>query len=106
MDSSLQREGTNAQSVVKKPANLAWSHQATKRDLKQLRKDKKERKRKWLKSQSEVSPQAESEARKTSEVGQHDLDEFAREERMAKKVRRGRITQAAFDDEFQTLHGE
>jgi ATP-dependent RNA helicase DDX55/SPB4 len=98
------KEAARARRKDNKSANAAWSNQAVRKDVKQLRKEKKERKRKWLNSQGQTgdavvkSPAAESDGDDNDE-----WDELAREERMAKKVRRGDVSQRAFDEEFADL---
>lgn len=84
-------------------ANAAWSKQTTRQEEREKRKDKKDRKRKWLKSQQEAAPS--SIPNSSANVGdvEDDWDDLAREEKMAKKLKKGGITQASFDEEFVDL---
>jgi ATP-dependent RNA helicase DDX55/SPB4 len=99
-----------ARRAEKKKLNLAWSHQVGRKEEKSLRKEKKDRKKKWLKTHEEHEGQGISEepdlkrARAESQgETDNDWDELAREERMAKRVRRGEVTQRVFDQEFADL---
>lgn len=84
-----------------------------KREEKDKRRDKKERKRKWLKSQPMDGPATGGEqglkrartplADDSEGDDGDDWAELAREERMAKKVRRGDVTQRVFDEQFADL---
>ena len=75
-----------------------------KRDVRKL---KKERKRQWLKTQSAGSstPTGRKKADHDDgeDEGENDWEELAREEKIAKKVRRGQATQKEFDDAFWGL---
>lgn len=74
-----------------------------------MRKLKRERKRQWLKTQ--VASSSTTQAGKKTDEGDGDgedesngdWEELAREERMAKKVRRGQVTQKEFDQAFGGL---
>ena len=79
----------------KQKANSAWSKHTDRKEEKTLRKEKRIRKRKWLKSAEEIVPSTSN-----HEEDQDDWQELAREERMAKKVKKGEIGQHAFDAEF------
>jgi ATP-dependent RNA helicase DDX55/SPB4 len=87
---------------VKKKVNTAWSKQAERKDERELRREKKNRKRKWLKANGETSTVGAKELpQKDSDAGdEDDWEDLAREERMAKKLKRGEIDQDAFDAEF------
>ncbi|KAJ7460915.1 DEAD-domain-containing protein [Mycena galericulata] len=98
-----EREKRRAARAEKQKANLAWSDKVVKREEKERRKDQKNRKRKWLKTQATTAVPAKQ------EHGEHgdqvpdegdDWEELAREERMAKKMRKGDVSQKAFDAEF------
>ncbi|KAG6861591.1 hypothetical protein C0995_014498 [Termitomyces sp. Mi166 len=95
----------------KKNTNAAWSAQMQRREAKELRKEKRLRKKKWLQSQVQAEaasglPNGSSLKRgredeeSVSSDGGDDWDELAREERMAKKVKKGVVDQKAFDTEF------
>lgn len=59
---------------------------------KQDRRTKKERKKEYLKRKSEQVDKEDDDV--------DDWDELAAEERMAKKVRKGKVNQKEFDDMF------
>ncbi|KAG6884714.1 hypothetical protein C0993_008782 [Termitomyces sp. T159_Od127] len=99
----------------KKKANSAWSAQIQKKEAKELRQEKRLRKKKWLQSQAQSQatsglPGGNSlkrgrEGKETTSSDDDDddadaWDELAREERMAKKVKKGVINQKVFDAEF------
>ncbi|KAH8117380.1 DEAD-domain-containing protein [Phellopilus nigrolimitatus] len=87
--------------------NTAWSEKFGRKTEKEKRKEKKERKREWLKTQQQG---AESEnnrqvirMKRTKTGSDDDGDDWeglAREERMAKKVKKGVLNGKAFDEEF------
>ncbi|KAG6831605.1 hypothetical protein H0H92_009078 [Tricholoma furcatifolium] len=94
----------------KKKANAAWSAQVQRKEDRELRKEKKARKKKWLRTQAQTAtsastPSEERSLKRSREDNEdwesdEDWDELAREERMAKKVKKGAIKQVAFDAEF------
>lgn len=94
----------------KQKVNAPWSHKTTKKEEKDRR---KERKKKWTKNQTAESQNTEfkrkrdvSEADETFDDGGDggdDWDDLAREERLAKKVKKGHLSQDAFDEEFALL---
>lgn len=92
-----------------KKTNAAWSDRLSKKEEKEKRREKSKKKKKWLK---EHQPPTEGEATEPgtkrargADEGSEDGDwaELAREERMAKKVKRGGVSQATFDAEFGDL---
>ncbi|KAH9934702.1 P-loop containing nucleoside triphosphate hydrolase protein [Fomitopsis serialis] len=92
----------------KKKANAAWSSKVVKQDEKLKRKEKKGKKREWLKLNQPEPEVGEKRQRgesvsEGSDAGADDWDELAREERMAKKVKKGVVSQDAFDGEFGEL---
>jgi ATP-dependent RNA helicase DDX55/SPB4 len=105
---SAENEKNKVERLAKKKANVAWSTQALKKETRDKRKDKKVKKKQWLKSQPSQPPSPGSEIpqKRGLEVDDEDEDneddwaELAREERMAKKVRKGEVTQLEFDAEF------
>jgi ATP-dependent RNA helicase DDX55/SPB4 len=102
----IQKDGVNTKMhSVKRLPNMSWSAQAAKKDTKQMRKEKKDRKRKWLKSQDQSTANANALLEKKPVVKgvDEEWDELAKEERMAKKVRRGDLSQEDFDKEFDDL---
>ncbi|KAJ8472381.1 hypothetical protein ONZ45_g16672 [Pleurotus djamor] len=99
-----QRKPSRAQ---KKKKNEAWSSQVTKKEEKDKRKEKRQRKKKWLQTHAQAQlpgegPIDSTKKRSASESDEESDDwaEIAKEERMVKKLKRGNITQAAFDAEF------
>ncbi|KAH7929467.1 DEAD-domain-containing protein [Leucogyrophana mollusca] len=90
--------------AAKRKRNTAWSQQADSQQEKEKRKEKKDRKRKWLKSQKDSNDATTKESSGDAEVdAEDDWDELAREERLAKKVRKGTAAQRDFDQEFADL---
>lgn len=76
----------------------------SRKETRDLRKEKKARKRKWLKTQSSSGPAKVQIGTVASEGDDDDdWDDLAREERMAKKVRTGDISQKTFNAEFTDL---
>lgn len=108
-----EKERRRAERAMKKQQNSAWSHQVARKDEKDKRKEKKDRKKKWLKNQASTNEVAgksdqgikrgRTSSLESNENDSDDWDELAREERMAKKVRRGDVTQGAFDVQFADL---
>ncbi|KAJ7349024.1 DEAD-domain-containing protein [Mycena albidolilacea] len=99
-----EREKRRAERAEKQKANVAWSDKVVKKEEREKRREKKGKKRKWLKTQA-----VDGSEQKDGEHGEHeddavdegdDWDELAREERMAKKMRKGDVSQKAFDAEF------
>ncbi|KAI0693285.1 DEAD-domain-containing protein [Cytidiella melzeri] len=90
-------------------ANAAWSNKLTKKEVKEKRKEKKNRKRDWQRTQQAQDSAAASGSTKRSRTSTDveeegdDWDELAREERMAKKVKRGDVSQREFDSHFADL---
>ncbi|KZT27125.1 DEAD-domain-containing protein [Neolentinus lepideus HHB14362 ss-1] len=88
---------------TKAKTSVAWSNQLARKDEKEKRKEKKERKRKWLKAQMQEE-MAKGEGLKRGRMdNDEDWKELAREERMAKKVKKGLVGQEDFDNEFAGL---
>ncbi|KAG1754064.1 DEAD-domain-containing protein [Suillus paluster] len=93
--------------AAKRKRNAAWSQQVDNKEEKDNRRTKKARKRQWLKSQMVGSGDSKG-ALQTDKAGpessgEDDWDELAREERLAKKLRRGAVSQKEFDEEFGDL---
>ena len=93
-----------------KQKNAAWSKEVERKTAKEKRKEKKARKRDWVKSQranekctAETRPTAGGKRTEPCSDDGDDWDELAREERMAKKVRKGTLDSKAFDEEFTGL---
>lgn len=102
----VQKEASETH-AAKRKRNAPWSQHAVDKEEKQKRTLKKDRKRQWLKSQAtanhsattSVKPQSAEDSRDDED----DWDELAEEERLAKKVRKGTVTQQNFDAEFGDL---
>ncbi|THH31153.1 hypothetical protein EUX98_g3039 [Antrodiella citrinella] len=78
------------QRAEKQAANTAWSDKVVKKTEKELRKEKKVRKRKWLQEHNTSTPGAGGEEdEEGKEDPEDDWDELVQEERMAKKAKRG-----------------
>ena len=109
-----EKEKRRADRAEKKQLNSAWSHQVARKEEKDKRREKKDRKKKWLKGQTSANEataggdQSLKRSRTPTpgvDEGDEgdDWDELAKEERMAKKVRKGNVTQGAFDEQFANL---
>jgi ATP-dependent RNA helicase DDX55/SPB4 len=107
---SRTNEKTKVERSQRRKINAAWSKQTDRKEESQKRKEKKSRKRKWLREQgTDKKAENSKQAQTVSEgvAGSEGDDEWAllaREERMAKKLRRGDISQHAFDEEFIEPH--
>jgi len=108
-DDRKERDAAEAR-AAKRKRNAAWSQQVETKERRDTRKIKRERKRQWLKTHVSGSSTIQA-GKKTDEDGgdgdedgsNGDWEELAREERMAKKVRRGQVTQKEFDEAFGGL---
>ncbi|KAJ7273005.1 DEAD-domain-containing protein [Mycena rebaudengoi] len=104
----VDREKRRAERAEKQKMNEAWSDKVVKREEREKRREKKGKKRKWLKAQAGSGAQKEGEDEvevdgdEAADDGD-DWEENAREERMAKKMRKGDISRKAFDAEFIDL---
>ncbi|GJE87172.1 DEAD-domain-containing protein [Phanerochaete sordida] len=108
IDVAAEKERRRKQFAEKKKANAAWSSKVTKKEEKEKRKQKKESKKRWLKQQEQVVPADDKKrARDDDSDGAGDdgdeWEELAKEERMAKKLKRGEISQSEFDNQFADL---
>jgi len=96
----------------KRKQNAAWSAKQEKEDEKQRRKDRKTLRKKWLKAQNATSADKSTGKRDRAELDDDDGDDdddwtdLAREEKMAKRVRKGDVSQKEFDAEFVDLMDE
>lgn len=107
---SAENQKNKAERLAKQKANAAWSSQTLKRETRDKRKVKKVKRKQWLKAQQpQPSPSASAvpqkrvlEADDEDEDEEDDWAELAREERMAKKAKKGEITQVEFDAEFMS----
>ncbi|TFK28730.1 DEAD-domain-containing protein [Coprinopsis marcescibilis] len=109
-----EKEKRQRDRAQRKKAVAAWSEKTNKKDEKVKRKEKKVAKVKWLRTQEKLSEPGETDpstgkrsreedASESDGNDGDDWDELAREERMAKKVRKGAVSQKVFDSEFGDL---
>jgi len=104
-----EREKKRMAKEEKKKRNAAWSAQESRKEERQKRRDKKTKKKQWLTIQAKLAgeettkPSDSSKRPRTEEDDAGNWEELAREERMAKKLKRGEITQKEFDAEFVDL---
>ncbi|KAJ4478107.1 DEAD-domain-containing protein [Lentinula aciculospora] len=106
--SEKEFEQRKVQRAQQKKANASWSTKAGKLEEREVRKEKKKRKRDWLKRQlaSEDAQSGVNRARENHaehDDYEDDWSEIAREERMAKKVRKGELSKKEFEAEFGDL---
>ncbi|CAA7259769.1 unnamed protein product [Cyclocybe aegerita] len=107
------RERQRVQRLAKRQENAAWSLKTEKKEEREKRREKKRLKQKWMKSQVAQSASAagfNASGKRPREVGEgeeieDDWAELAREEKMAKRVRKGVMSQKEFDAEFGDLDG-
>jgi ATP-dependent RNA helicase DDX55/SPB4 len=84
---------------------IPWSKQLAKKDVKEKRRAQKAKKKRWLAStqpgERHTGPKrmrTDSEERMTDPAeGEDDWESLAEEERLAKKLKKGKISQAEFD---------
>lgn len=81
----------------KKKTNTAWSEKTDAKERKLVRKEKKQAKKEFLKK--EALEQVENKKRQLEEE-KEDWEELAEEERMYKKVRKGKMDKNAFEEMF------
>jgi ATP-dependent RNA helicase DDX55/SPB4 len=106
-----ERSVARSEKREKRKRNSAWSEHTVKREERDKRREKRVRKKKWLHAQAPKPSHSEGEGlRERVQIHNEDdskVDEdwadLAREERMAKKVKRGDISQKTFDAEFGGL---
>jgi ATP-dependent RNA helicase DDX55/SPB4 len=105
---SVENQKSKAQRLAKQKANVVWSGQTLKEDVRDKRKAKKRQRVKSQQFQPPPSPSTvpRKRGREEDDEDEDDQDgwaEIAREERMAKKVKNGEITQLEFDAELIRL---
>jgi ATP-dependent RNA helicase DDX55/SPB4 len=107
-----KQEQRRHQKAQKKRLNSAWSEQTLKKEQRDKRRDKRVKRRKWLSEQgateiaaSENPPSKRAHPKTVGEGSddEDDWDELAQEERMAKKLRKGEISQQDFDTAFMDM---
>ncbi|KAF9268028.1 DEAD-domain-containing protein [Marasmius fiardii PR-910] len=99
-----------AEKAASKKANAPWSRKIDKKEEREKRKQRKANKKKWTQNQESARETDQTLKRSRGELEDaladddgDDWDDLAREERMAKKVRKGEVSQKAFDSEFADL---
>lgn len=92
-----QDKMAKAKPQPKKKVNAAWSEKVDAKERKVVRKEKKQAKKEFLKKQEHE--QVETKKRELEE-DLEDWEEMAEEERMFKKVRKGRMDKNAFEEMF------
>lgn len=112
-EAKLEKERRQLEYSEKKKRNTAWSEKLGKRQEKEKRRDKRISKKKWLKSQEVATMDSERLLGKRQRNGSNedtdvpndddDWAELAHEEKMAKRLRKGDISQKDFDAEFGDL---
>jgi len=105
---TLQKAKLHRAEMKKRTA--PWSKETNRKEEREKRREKKVRKRKWLDANAPTSKEGGEDVEMKTETaddnsdgGGDDWEEMQREERMAKKVKRGAVTQKAFDAEFGGL---
>jgi ATP-dependent RNA helicase DDX55/SPB4 len=93
-----------AERASTKKINFAWSDKHSKKEEREKRKEKKDRKKNWLKTQEKTEVGAQNslkrERAEDEQEGKAEWAELAKEERMAKKLKKGNISQMDFNEEF------
>jgi ATP-dependent RNA helicase DDX55/SPB4 len=108
---NVKREPLRNERADKKRKNSAWSEKTKRQEEQEKRREKRKLKAKRIKLQQESSVAAANTdnqlKRQASEMDpdddQDDWTEFAREEKLAKRVRKGMVSQEEFDVEFGDL---
>lgn len=92
-----EKTKTQPKPTQKKKANAAWSNKQDAKDRKLKRKEIKQAKREYLKKQAQ-----EEEANKKRELEEEedDWEELANEERMYKKMKKGKLDKNVFEEMF------
>ena len=92
-----QEKMAKAKPQPKKKTTAAWSEKVDAKERKVVRKEKKQAKKEFLKKQA--IEEVENKKRQLEE-DKEDWEEMAEEERMYKKVKKGRMEKVAFDEMF------
>ncbi|KAF8713683.1 DEAD protein, partial [Rhizoctonia solani] len=101
-----EREATREQRMSQKKKNSAWSNQVARSEARELRKEKKGRKREWLKRQQILVAETETQDKASDDSGdddgEQDWEELKAEERASKKMKKSTKeqteTMASYDD--------
>ncbi|TFK75885.1 DEAD-domain-containing protein [Pluteus cervinus] len=109
-EKASERAKKNTERAEKRKNNGAWSDKVVRKEGKEKRKEKKSKKKQWLKAQQIIATESSSSTlKRTREADSEDDDDgddwaaLQKEERMAKKLRQGQISQREFDMEFGDL---
>ncbi|KAH9482660.1 ATP-dependent rRNA helicase SPB4 [Psilocybe cubensis] len=106
-----EKEHRHSDYIRQKKKNAAWSMKASKEEEREKRRDKRKAKKKWERAR-EVAPVMSIEGHTAGKRPHEDIQvgdeaddwaELAREEKMAKRLRQGTISQKDFDAEFADL---
>lgn len=97
----LDQHSRDSERAKKAKSNAPWSDKVAKKIKKDKRKEKGNNKKKRLREKE--STDSDSKRSLSPVITRDDWDELAREERMAKKLKRGEISSAQFDAEFASL---
>jgi ATP-dependent RNA helicase DDX55/SPB4 len=101
-NSRIEKGGSDATKMKKH--SLPWSQHREKRVERGKRKQKKIKKSVWLKTQQTMEPgPATHSLKRDQDEWANEWDELAKEERMAKKLRKGDVSLESFDKEFMSL---
>lgn len=114
--SKMNNSHQEASNTKGKKKKAAWSAQTERKEGRQKRQEKRMLKKSWLTLHKTASISGSdtksTRKRDRDEVGNDDSDldanewvELAREEKMAKRLRKGKISQREFDAEFGALEG-
>ncbi|CUA67435.1 hypothetical protein RSOLAG22IIIB_03081 [Rhizoctonia solani] len=88
-----ESEATREQRILQKKKNGAWSNNVARAEAREVRKEKKGKKREWLKKQKNAAVEAEAQVEESDESGDdgdgdQDWEELKAEERATKKMKR------------------
>jgi len=104
---NVTRESVRSERAGKKQKNSAWSEKVRRQEEREKRREKRKSKAKRIKSQEPSALAANQLKRQASEMDpdddEDDWAEIAREEKLAKRVRKGIVSQEEFDVEFGDL---
>ncbi|KAG8741077.1 ATP-dependent rRNA helicase spb4 [Ceratobasidium sp. 428] len=100
-----EREATRGQRDLQKKKNGAWSNQVARAKARDTRKEKKEKKRMWLKKQNDTEVDDGEDSGEISESGNEaeDWEELKAEERAVKKAKRVKNADPKPDVSYEEL---
>ncbi|KAG8763325.1 ATP-dependent rRNA helicase spb4 [Ceratobasidium sp. 423] len=102
-----EREAAREERTLQKKKNSAWSNNVARAEAREIRKEKKGRKREWLKKQKNAIAETETQGKESDDSGddddgEQDWEELKAEERATKKMKRSNKEQpetiASYDD--------